>query len=109
MCIPLDAPQDAAHSGRDHRDPVTRLRIAADTYGLDAENRHELLEVLDTRMANGGTFGRRRVEAGEPAFVAMWLEMGGQARYDRRQEWFSDNRTRFEHGLPGGRTTRDRP
>lgn len=101
MCIPLDTPEDAARTGRGHLDPVTRLRVAADAYGLDAEGRLELLDVLDARMANGGVFVRRRVEAGEQAFIDMWEAMGGQARYDRRRDWFSSRRAAFEAELLG--------
>ena len=40
-------------------------------------------------IARGGEFVRRRVEAGEAAFVAMWESMGGMARFDRRREWWA--------------------
>jgi hypothetical protein len=101
MCIPLDTPEDAARTGRGHLDPVRRLRVVTDAYGLDVAGRHELLETLDERMADGGTFVRRRVEAGEAAFVAMWEAMGGQARYDRRRDWFTASRPTFEAALAG--------
>lgn len=99
MCIPLDTPEDAARTGRGHLDPVTRLGVVADAYGLDATQRVELLDVVDERMANGGVFVRRRVEAGEQAFIDMWETMGGQARYDRRRDWFSSRRPGFEAAL----------
>ena len=99
MCIPLDTPEDAARTGRGALDPVARLRVVADAYGLDAADRLEFLNVLDERMATGGTFVRRRVEAGEPAFVEMWEAMGGQARYDRRRDWFAAQRNTFEATL----------
>ena len=75
-----------------------RLRIAADGYGLPAERR-EFVDILDDAIRTGGDFVRLRVERGEPAFVAMWNEMGGQARYDRRYEWFLRNRQRFLDAL----------
>ncbi len=31
--------------------------------------------------------------------VAMWSEMGGQERYDRRKEWFHQNRQHFLDAL----------
>jgi len=99
MCIPLDAPDDAARTGRGHLDPVRRLRVVADAYGLDRAQRRELLDVLDERLANGGAFVRRRVEAGEGAFIDMWEAMGGQARYDRRRDWFAAHRTTFATAL----------
>ncbi len=99
MCIPLDTPDDAAHSERGGLDPVQRLRVVADAYGLDTDQRRELVEILGDRMANGGAFVRRRIEAGEEAFIAMWGAMGGQARYDRRRDWFAAQRSAFEAAL----------
>lgn len=101
MCIPLDTPQDAARSGRGDLDPVARLRVVADAYDLHTDQRVELLDVLDERMANGGVFVRRRIEAGEQAFIDMWAAMGGQERYDRRRRWFSSQRPAFEAELLG--------
>lgn len=99
MCIPLDTPEDAARTGRGDLDPVTRLRVVADAYRLSDLERMELLDVIDERFAQGGAFVRRRVEAGEPAFVDMWNAMGGQDRYDRRRDWFSRSRSTFEASL----------
>lgn len=99
MSVPLDTPEDATRTGRGHLDPVRRLRVAADAYGLDSEQRHDLLGVLDERIAQGGAFVRRRVEAGEPAFIAMWEATGGQARYDRRRDWFAAQRPAFTAAL----------
>ena len=61
------ARQYLAWRSRRGLDPVTRLRVVADAYGLAAEQRLELLDVLGERFANGGTFVRRRIEAGEQA------------------------------------------
>jgi hypothetical protein len=98
MCIPLDAPEDAARSGRDGLDPFARLRVLADAYGLPTD-RNELLDVIAERFADGGAFVRRRVEAGEQAFIEMWHAMGGAERYDRRRRWFAANRRQFEDSL----------
>jgi hypothetical protein len=57
----------------------------------------------DTRLvsaiANGGEFVRRRVEAGDEAFIAMWKSMGGAGRFDRRREWWASERQRFADAL----------
>jgi hypothetical protein len=94
MCVPLDTDEDAARLGRGGLDPFARLRLVADSYGL-APDRRDFLHVLDRAISTGGDFVRRHVERGEPAFVEMWNTMGGQARYDRRYEWFTRNRQRF--------------
>lgn len=98
MCVPLDTPDDAAVWGRGSLDPFRRLRIVADGYGLPPD-RSELVDVIVESMTDGGTFVRRRVERGEPAFVEMWERAGGQERYDRRQAWFEANRSRFLDAL----------
>ncbi|MHB1138238.1 MAG: phosphotransferase [Microthrixaceae bacterium] len=90
MCVPLDTETDAARLGRGGLDVPHRLRLVADAYGLDATGRVALLEDLDRRVRDGGQFVLRRVQAGEPAFIRMWQEMGGMARYDRRRAWFAE-------------------
>lgn len=99
MCVPIDTDADAARTGRGGLDPFRRLRVVSDAYDLDQPQRRELLDALATQFKGGGEFVRRRVEAGEAAFIAMWEAMDGQARYDRRQEWFDANRGRFGAAL----------
>ncbi len=90
-CVPLDTAEDAARNGYGPLDPFSRLRLVADAYGLP-RGRSDLVDAVAVAMADGGAFVRRRVERGEPAFVAMWDATGGQARYDRRRAWFEANR-----------------
>ena len=54
-----------------------------------------MVDLLEAQTRAGGWFVRRRVDAGHPAFVAMWDAFGGSARYDRRRDWFEANRQRF--------------
>lgn len=99
MCVPIDDDVNAGRQGWSDVDRPRRLRLVADTYGLDASARGELLEVLDGSIARGGEFVRRRVEQGDPGFVAMWAEMGGMERFDRRRRWWSENRDLFVHAM----------
>ena len=99
MCVPIDDDVNAPRLGWSPADRPARLRLVADAYGLDANGRAELLEVLDHSMATGGEFVRRRVEAGDAAFVAMWDDMGGMARYDRRRAWWDARRPDFAAAL----------
>lgn len=89
MCVPVETDEDAARTGRRGLDPFTRLRAVADAYGLGTDGRIELLGILATQFESDGAFVRRRVEAGEPAFIEMWQAMGGQERLDRRRTWFT--------------------
>lgn len=98
MCVPLDTPEDAARWGRGSLDPFGRLRIVADAYGLPP-GRAAFLQVLEESMAVGGRFLARRLAEGNEAFIAMAEQMGGPARFERRQAWFETNGSRFLDAL----------
>jgi hypothetical protein len=95
MCVPIDDDINAARLGWRDADRPARLRLLADVYGLAAHGRSELLAVLDDSIGRGGEFVRRRVEAGDPNFIAMWNDMGGAERFDRRRRWWAEHRDRF--------------
>jgi hypothetical protein len=101
MWCPVEAPEYATIFHRAHLDPFSRLRAAVDAYGMadSRETRGEFLDVLAESVHRGGAFLKARVDRGEPAFIAMWEFTGGQARFDRRSEWFEDNRARFLDAL----------
>lgn len=99
MCVPVDDDINAARRGWRPADRPGRLRLVADTYGLDAGARAQLLQVLADSIARGGEFVRRRVEAGDPNFIAMWNEMGGMERFERRRRWWTDHQGRFLDAL----------
>ena len=99
VCVPVDDDLSAARFGWHAADRPERLRLVADTYGLDARERILLLGALERSIARGGEFVRRRVEAGEAGFVKMWKEIGGMERFDRRRRWWAAARQAFEHAL----------
>jgi hypothetical protein len=76
---------NATRLGWHDADRPARLRLAAETYGLDAGERREMVDALHATIAAGGELVRRRSEAHDPRFVAMWNEMGGAERFDRRR------------------------
>ncbi len=98
MCVPLDTPEDAARLGRGSLDAVARLRVVADAYGLPP-GRAEFVDVLREGIDAGAVFVQRHVDAGEPGFIEMWETMGGQARYDRRRQWFDEHHADFVAAL----------
>lgn len=102
MCVPIDDDVNASRLGWGSEDRPARLRSVADAYGLDPTGRGELLVVLDESMARGGEFVRRRVAAGDPNFIAMWNDMGGAERFDRRRRWWEAERPRFAAALRAG-------
>lgn len=99
MCVPIDDDRSARRLGFGLPDRPDRLRLVADTYGLDAGGRRELVRHLDRPMRSGGAFVRRRVDAGDPNFIRMLEEMGGMERYDRRRRWWEERRDSFVSAL----------
>jgi hypothetical protein len=75
------------------------VRLVTDAYGLDAPARGAFLEILSGTIEHGGAFVRRKVEAGDPNFTAMWASMGGAERFDRRRRWWAGARETFERAL----------
>jgi hypothetical protein len=75
MTVPIDAPEDAARTGRGGLDPYVRLRLVADGYGL-APGRSARVDALARNVATGGAFLQRRIDRGEESFAAMRDEMG---------------------------------
>jgi hypothetical protein len=99
MCVPIDDDVNAARLGWHPADRPTRLRLVADTYGLDPAARRELLAILSESIERGGEFVRRRVDASDPGFVKMWNDMGGTERFDRRRRWWAEHREVFADAL----------
>jgi hypothetical protein len=99
MCVPVDDDLSASRLGWEPSDRPPRLRLVADTYGLAADERLELVQILDQTLPRGGEFVRRRVEAGDPNFIRMWKEMGGAERYARRRDWWTEHRSKFIEAL----------
>jgi hypothetical protein len=99
MCVPIDDDTNASRLGWHVVDRPRRLRLLADSYGLDRPSRTEFLTILDDSIARGGVFVHRRVQAGDPHFVAMWNDMGGAERFDRRRRWWGEHRQDFDRAL----------
>lgn len=99
MCVPIDDDVNAARLGWEPADRPARLRLVADVYGLDAAERHRLLEIVAGSIARGGEFLLRRIEAGDPNFTKMWNDMGGMERFDRRRRWFAEHHEQFANAV----------
>lgn len=99
MCVPVDDPVSASQLGWEPADLPSRLRIVADSYGLGADGRAEMLAVLSATIDLGGEFVRRRVEAGDVNFTRMWEQIGGMERFDRRRRWWAGEERRFAAAL----------
>jgi thiamine kinase-like enzyme len=99
MCTPIDDDLNASRLGFEVVDRPVRLRLVADTYGLDTSGRQELIQHLDRSMRGGGAFVQRRVDARDPNFTRMLEEMGGMERYERRLRWWEESWHLFVNAL----------
>ena len=99
MCVPIDDDVNASRLGWTSIDGPSRLRLVCDVYGCDESSRAEVLTCLSESIARGGEFVRRRVEAGDRAFIDMWNNMGGQQRFDRRRRWWAERSQDFADAL----------
>jgi Phosphotransferase enzyme family len=99
MCVPIDDEVSAARLGWRTIGRPARLRLVADTYGLDGPGRTTLLDLVDESVARHGELVLRRVERGDANFIEMWNRGGGMERYDRRRKWWHENRHEFQSAL----------
>lgn len=99
MCVPIDHDANAARLGWEPTDRARRLRIVADAYGLTAPERSALIGTLGESIDAGEAMVRRKVDAGDPNFIAMWNDLDGATRYERRRAWFTDHRTELADAL----------
>jgi hypothetical protein len=99
LCVPIEDELDQARLGWRPADRPARLRLVADAYGLDREERAELMPALDLAIERLEAAVRGAVEAGDPNAVQLWNRTGGSERYDRRRRWWIDHHDQFADAL----------
>jgi hypothetical protein len=99
LCVPIDDDFDRARLGWRPADRPERLRLVADSYGLDRDGRAELLAAMNDAIDRVEAAVRRRVDAGDPNYVVMLNRTGGIEKYDRRRRWWTDHHDRFAAAL----------
>jgi hypothetical protein len=77
MCVPIDDVINSAKNGWRPSDRPRRLRLVADSYGLDVGERSDLIDLLAESIAKGGEFVLRHVEAGEPGSLRCGTRWAG--------------------------------
>ena len=92
MLDPETAAQFSSYVGLD---PVRRLRILADGYGMSADDRAEVLSAIDEVTVVERAELAARLEVGDALFVKAFHDHGGWAAWDRLQAWLADQRTTF--------------
>lgn len=70
-----------------------------DEYCLGAAARREVLDLVGASFDLAAGFVRRRVEAGDAAFVERPDRLGGPQRFERRRLWWQCRRDDFAHAL----------
>lgn len=96
MLDPETAAQFPSYAGLD---PVRRLRILADGYGMSADDRTELLGVIEEVTVVERADIAARIETGDAGFVKAFHDHGGWATWDRLQAWLADQRATFVAAL----------
>jgi Phosphotransferase enzyme family len=99
LCLPIEDDVDQARLGWRPADRPARLRLVADSYGLDRGGRAELLTAMSDAIARIEAAVRRSVDAGDPNAVELWNRTGGSERYDRRRRWWTDHLEQFAAAL----------
>jgi hypothetical protein len=97
MWIPLRPPAD--EDPDDASAAARRLGRLADGYGLARADHEEFVDAIVEAQRVGNAFVRRRVEAREPGFVAMWDERGGAEWFDGVTAWMEAQRGRWLEAL----------
>jgi hypothetical protein len=95
MWIPLRSRPD-----EDLRDATARrLGCLAAGYGLERADHEEFVEAIIEAQRVGNAFVRRRVQAREPGFVAMWHERGGAEWFEGVTAWMEGQRSPWLEAL----------
>jgi hypothetical protein len=99
LCVPIEDDVDEARLGWQPADRPARLRLVADTYGLNRDGRAELLPAIGDAIDRLEAAVRSSVAAGHPGSVARWDRTGGSERYDRRRRWWTEHYDQFAAAL----------
>jgi Phosphotransferase enzyme family len=97
MWIPLRPPPD--DDPRDATARARRLGHLVAGYGLARADHEEFVDAIVEAQRVGNAFVRRRVEAREPGFVAMWRERGGAEWFDGVTAWMEGQRSLWLEAL----------
>lgn len=99
VCVPIEDDFDQARMGWRPADRPARLRLIADTYGLNRDGRSELLNAMNDAIDRIEAAARRSVDKAAPNAVAMLKRTGGIEKYDRRRRWWTHHHDEFVAAL----------
>jgi hypothetical protein len=99
LCVPIEDDFDQERIGWLPADRPARLRLVADTYGLDRRGRVELLAAMNDALARIEAAARRSIAVGGPNTLAMLNRRGGIEKFDRRRRWWTTHHDQFAAAL----------
>jgi hypothetical protein len=89
------APFGAPHARRHHPrslDGIARTATFVRAYGLESFDADEFIGAVDVARQVGRRFVEGRIAKGEPAFIEMVANSGGEKRRRMDREWWSETR-----------------
>jgi Ser/Thr protein kinase RdoA (MazF antagonist) len=92
--IPMTPPQVAEFEGQGGLDPIRRLRLFADAYGLGKADRRALLDLYPPLLEITRHFIAARVAAADPVFTRIDAERD-PLRWEKCLAWHAELRERF--------------
>jgi len=95
LCVPIEHELDQARLGWTPADRPSRLRLAADAYGLDRDGRGELLDAMDDAIDRIEAAARHRARLDDPKAIESLERTGGIEKYDRRRRWWVRHHDEF--------------
>lgn len=96
--VPMVPAEIRQVEGMDGLDPVRRLRLLADAYGLDDAGRRAVLEMFADVTETCRRFVNGRVASGDPVFTEIDARRDPQ-RWDRIQKWLTEHHEEFQAAL----------
>jgi hypothetical protein len=97
--IPLDDPQNAATYGFGGLDPIKRLQVFCDGYGMSKQQKMEMLDLLNQCNKVSVDYVASQVKQGKPAFMNMWKDYKLDELYKVRTYWIESNHDTFVQAL----------
>ncbi|WP_233580375.1 phosphotransferase [Streptomyces triticirhizae] len=96
---PMVDPRSRAGSYPDGLEPIDRVRVLVDGYGLTPRERADLPEAIEQATAVGRAFVAGRLANGDPVYQRAMAKSGGWARWDRVQRWQREQREALRGAL----------
>ena len=94
MWAPFGAPSARRHHPTS-LDGIARTATFVRAYGLESFDADEFMGAVDVARQVGRRFVEGRIARGEPAFIEMVANSGGEERRRLDLEWWSENRDRL--------------